>query len=85
MTTRLSKPVVRFVEVSLRGVGFRDGFVARVSEEGVTVKPQGSRWHGPAAMLATWGDVLTIAAQRRADEVRRARAERRRLKKAGAL
>ena len=40
MATRLTKPVVRMLEVPLRATGFRTGFVARLTEEGVYLKPE---------------------------------------------
>jgi len=82
MATRLTKPVVRMLEVPLRATGFRTGFVARLTEEGVYLKPPGARW--TSAMLATWGDIAVAGATRKAQERERARAERRRLRRLGA-
>lgn len=81
MPTKLKKPVVRMVDVPLRPNGFRGGFVARLSDEGVYLKPPKGRWS--KAFLATWGDVLTVAAMRKADEAKRARAAKRAARKAG--
>lgn len=81
MPTKLNKPVTRVIEVSLRAVGFRDGFVARMCSEGVMVKPAHGRWKN--AYLATWSDIVTAGGFRAAEERKQAQAEKRRLKRLG--
>jgi hypothetical protein len=77
MPTKLNKPVTRAVDVSLRPTEYRRGLVARMGPEGVFVKSPGGRWS--KALLATWGDIVLVAAERRAEELKRERAERKRL------
>lgn len=77
----LKKPIVRAVDVSLNATGFRSGLVARITPEGIYVKPPGSRW--TSAYFTSWADIMLVGADRKAAEVKKARAERRKLKKLG--
>jgi hypothetical protein len=81
MASKLKKPVTRYVEVPLRAAKFRGGFVARITDEGVYLKPPKGRWSN--AYLATWGDMLVVAGQRRAEERKAAARARRRARAAG--
>jgi hypothetical protein len=81
MPTRLSKPVVRVVEVAMRSTEYRNGFVASIEPDGVHLKPPRGRWS--KALYASWADVMLVAAQRRAEEIKQARAAKRRARKMG--
>lgn len=81
MPTKLTKPITREVDVALRAAGYRDGFVVRVLPEGVQLKPRKARW--TSALLATWGDIFGVAAERKIQEAQRERAAKRAARKAG--
>lgn len=82
MATKLKagKGVVREVEVFLSATGFRHGLVARMTAEGVYMKPPKGRWS--KAYFVSWGDMVHSGALRRANELKKERAERRAAKKA---